>query len=712
VKVCPGNYTIKDSEQDGVIKVLNAHDVVLDGDSVIISGPDFRGYAIVIKNSSRIQIKNFAGVKKYFYAIRIENSDSVTITNCNLSDNKKDTAGFIDVWSDVNNAHGGGVLMYQCRACVFTNNVMKNSNDGIAMYHSTSSYIANNDLSYNMAYAIRMFFADSNVVQNNNCSHIYRENPVNSDAGAILMIVSNNNRVEHNDFSYSSDGIFLGQYGHSRIPNKNYFAYNDCSYSPHNAIEATFADGNVFKHNKANYSGYGFWLGYSFNTIVDSNEIIGNHEALSVGTAGIAIERGFNNRFTNNIITGNVRGIWLWEAGVIAGYEGQHSHDYVIENNVLTGNLTAVDVNSTEYCTLRSNQITDNGKGITISGIAKGTVLTDNTFDRTLSYYIENNSTYGIDARNNSFSTDDSSYIRCKIFDHEDDPTKGTVMWSPFISGAPHQIESTLPLEFTEAGSSTWTTLASDGRSTTVSWDSTFKKVGAASLKVVTQSGFDVNIHRWPIGNKIARWNLSGKSSIGVWFYAQNPSPSRFQYNSIRIGNDCGGYFAYTAPSSVLSDAVGQWKYYEFPLKGNSTWQRSIVGSVFFDNLSYIEVHADTWDAGFTLWIDGLSFLPLTSVEDQSANVPKGYALYQNYPNPFNSSTSIRYDLPVRSHVMLTIYDILGREVLQLVNEVKPAGSYQETFDASTVDRLSSGVYFYRIIAGGFTKVQPMTYIK
>jgi parallel beta-helix repeat protein len=321
---------------------------------------DFTGHGILIKNSSRIRVKNFSGISGFFYAIRIENSDSVTISNCNLSDNIKDTSGFIDVWSDVSGAHGGGLLMYQSHNCVLSGNVMKNSNDGIALYHSTSSYLDDNDLSHNTGYAVRMFFSDSNAILNNHCSHVYRENPVNSDAGAILMIVSNNNRVEHNDFSYSSDGIFLGQYGFTHIPNNNYFAYNDCSYSPHNAIEATFADGNVFKHNKANFSGYGFWLGYSFNTLVDGNEIIGNHQALSVGTAGIALERGFNNRFTNNVISGNVNGIWLWEAGTAPGYESQHSHDYIIENNSLTGNTVAIEVNNTEYLTVRSNQISDN----------------------------------------------------------------------------------------------------------------------------------------------------------------------------------------------------------------------------------------------------------------------------------------------------------------------------------------------------------------
>ena len=74
--------------------------------------------------------------------------------------------------------------------------------------------------------------------------------------------------------------------------------------------------------------------------------------------------------------------------------------------------------------------------------------------------------------------------------------------------------------------------------------------------------------------------------------------------------------------------------------------------------------------------------------------IPANYVLYQNYPNPFNSFTTIRYEMPEPAFVKLIIYDVLGREVKELVNEEKPAGSHRVQFDASD---LSSGVYFYKI---------------
>jgi len=98
------------------------------------------------------------------------------------------------------------------------------------------------------------------------------------------------------------------------------------------------------------------------------------------------------------------------------------------------------------------------------------------------------------------------------------------------------------------------------------------------------------------------------------------------------------------------------------------------------------------------------------------ALMPNKFALEQNYPNPFNPSTSIRYTVPSvtlsegeGSRVSLKVYDVLGNEVTTLVNEQKPAGSYEVKFDAAG---LSSGIYFYTLAAGSFVETKKMILLK
>ncbi|CUU05989.1 Por secretion system C-terminal sorting domain-containing protein [Candidatus Kryptobacter tengchongensis] len=90
-------------------------------------------------------------------------------------------------------------------------------------------------------------------------------------------------------------------------------------------------------------------------------------------------------------------------------------------------------------------------------------------------------------------------------------------------------------------------------------------------------------------------------------------------------------------------------------------------------------------------------------------DMPKEFRLYQNYPNPFNPSTFIKFDLPREAKVKLGVYDVMGRLVRVLVDEQMQAGRYRVEFRG---DGLASGVYFYRLEAGGFVSVKKMVLVK
>ena len=101
-----------------------------------------------------------------------------------------------------------------------------------------------------------------------------------------------------------------------------------------------------------------------------------------------------------------------------------------------------------------------------------------------------------------------------------------------------------------------------------------------------------------------------------------------------------------------------------------------------------------------------------------SDNIPNGFVLSQNYPNPFNPSTSIKFSVPQKSIVIITIYNVLGEEISKLVNEEFSPGTYETNWNAANYP---SGVYYYQLIAkpsdrlersDGYTETKKMVLIK
>jgi hypothetical protein len=103
-----------------------------------------------------------------------------------------------------------------------------------------------------------------------------------------------------------------------------------------------------------------------------------------------------------------------------------------------------------------------------------------------------------------------------------------------------------------------------------------------------------------------------------------------------------------------------------------------------------------------------------TPVKEHGGALPGSFALAQNYPNPFNPSTEIKFDLPEKSHVTLTIYNVLGQEVKVLVNEDLSAGNYSEVWDGRDArgKQVTTGVYFYKLQAGTWSETKKMTFLK
>jgi len=130
----------------------------------------------------------------------------------------------------------------------------------------------------------------------------------------------------------------------------------------------------------------------------------------------------------------------------------------------------------------------------------------------------------------------------------------------------------------------------------------------------------------------------------------------------------------------------------------SNVWKWSITGGSFIPS----------WDGPhcFTIGSQG------TGVDDQENTLrPKVFALDQNYPNPFNPTTNISYDVPYKSHVKISVYNVLGQRVAVPVNEQKDAGSHVITWDAAQ-EGVTSGVYFFKMEAGDFVQTKKMMLLK
>lgn len=119
--------------------------------------------------------------------------------------------------------------------------------------------------------------------------------------------------------------------------------------------------------------------------------------------------------------------------------------------------------------------------------------------------------------------------------------------------------------------------------------------------------------------------------------------------------------------------------------------------------------------AGAGVWRRLLS--EIVSVDDNEP-LPLNFSLEQNYPNPFNPTTNFEFRIPASTAgradfglVTIKVYDILGREIITLINKEKNPGNYTVKFDASKYN-LSSGIYFYQLKAGNFIKTRKLILLK
>ncbi len=171
------------------------------------------------------------------------------------------------------------------------------------------------------------------------------------------------------------------------------------------------------------------------------------------------------------------------------------------------------------------------------------------------------------------------------------------------------------------------------------------------------------------------------------------------------------GFGTVIFPSGASADAIRMVRdevttFYENGVMTDR--ERSVHVDFYTSNMESIGFEVDTNYTGGNYTTTNATyavFRNITGINSISSQTPGKYILAQNYPNPFNPSTNIRFSITEPSFVSLKIYNILGKEVADLVSETKPAGNYEVNFNAKN---LSSGVYFYQLTTGSFSETKKM----
>jgi hypothetical protein len=200
-------------------------------------------------------------------------------------------------------------------------------------------------------------------------------------------------------------------------------------------------------------------------------------------------------------------------------------------------------------------------------------------------------------------------------------------------------------------------------------------------------------------------------------------NPSDGHMRILKLTAQGGGI--YSATMHVKAPAFNAFEYkYEWQKGSDATWvsEPDALGTNFVYRIRYVgqdkassfpklpwKMPKDTWtNAVVKTDQEKDPYTSLTGIKNESL-APVAYSLSQNYPNPFNPSTTIKFSVSKNDLVVLKIYNVLGQEVITLVNEQLKPGSYSYKFDAS---RLSSGIYFYSINSGSFSQTKKMILLK
>ncbi|MFN8378994.1 MAG: right-handed parallel beta-helix repeat-containing protein [Anaerolineae bacterium] len=342
VRFSPGVYVLPRG------LTIGADNVTLEGEGALIVSPAQAGTGIHAVGRRNVTLRGLS-IAGFYHGIRAEGCQNVLIENVTIRATAEiegiDT--FLYLWQPIEKVYGAAILLQDVQGGAVRGCDLQHQMNGVLLYGSSGLVIERNNASFNSGWGVYLSASCDNVVQDNQldfCNRVYRrpENGsirVEADAAAIVLVIrSCRNQILRNSCLCGGDGIFVAGYYHPggvSPCNDNLFEDNDCRLSPNNAIESTFSKGNIFRRNDCSQSNYGFWMGFSWDNVMEDNLIDQNR------FVGVAIEHAFDFTIRNNHIAKNGEGVRLWTrgGGVVPYWPGHEvPYNFTLENNVIEGN--------------------------------------------------------------------------------------------------------------------------------------------------------------------------------------------------------------------------------------------------------------------------------------------------------------------------------------------------------------------------------------
>lgn len=326
---------------------IAAEGVTLDGGGALLVGAGV-GRGVSVRGQNGVSIKNLR-LSGYYHGIYAEQCAGLKVARCEVRASAELPANtlFLDIWRPAEQAYGGGVMLVGVRDSLVAECDLQHQQNGLLCYSCARLTIRDSIANYCSGFGFHLFDTSDCVVERNCADFCCRYEPrgggsghLGADAAGFLIVHGSCRNVFRDNLArMGGDGFFLAglrpDWVHVPCDN-NLFEGNDGSYSPNIAFEATFSRGNIFRRNRADGCNYGFWLGFSSETLVEGNKAQANRRA------AVAVENGVGCTVRDNELAEGAYGVLLWSKYVAPFAAAVPANDtsraWLIEGNSFLGN--------------------------------------------------------------------------------------------------------------------------------------------------------------------------------------------------------------------------------------------------------------------------------------------------------------------------------------------------------------------------------------